>query len=40
MRFKGNSKQIGYLFQSFIVMYGADARIIDIQNSIYVVRGR
>lgn len=38
MRFKGNSKQIGYLFQSFIVMYGADAKIIDIQESILLVR--
>lgn len=38
MRFKGSSKQIGYLFQSFIVMYGADSKIIDIQESILLVR--
>lgn len=38
MMFKGNSKQIGYLFQSLITLYGSDVKILDIQKSILLVR--
>ena len=38
MRFKGNSKQIETLFIMLIQLYGADAKVIDIQKSVLQIR--
>lgn len=39
MRFKGSNKQIELIFYTLIQLYGADAKISDIQKSILLVRG-
>lgn len=38
MRFKGSNKQIELIFDTLIQLYGADAKITDIQKSILLVR--
>lgn len=38
MRFKGRNKQIELIFDTLILLYGADAKITDIQKSILLVR--
>lgn len=38
MRFRGRNKQIELIFNTLIQLYGADAKISDIQKSILVVR--
>lgn len=38
MSLKGNAKQIQEQLKTLIKMFGADAKIIDIQNSILEIR--
>ena len=38
MSFKGNAKQIQEQLQILIKMFGSNARVIDIQNSILEIR--
>lgn len=38
MRFKGRNKQIELIFDTLIQLYGADAKITDIQKSILLFR--
>lgn len=38
MSFKGNAKQIQEQLQILIKMFGANSRVIDIQNSILEIR--
>lgn len=39
MRFKGNNKQLEAWFQTLISIYGANAKIADIEKSVKAVRG-
>lgn len=39
MRFKGSNKQLKTWFDTLIMIYGADAKIADIQKSVAAVRG-
>lgn len=38
MSFKGNAKQIQEQLQALIKMFGSNAKVIDIQNSILEIR--
>ena len=38
MSFKGNAKHIQEQLQTLIKMFGPDARVVDIQNSIFEIR--
>lgn len=38
MRFKGSNKQLSLIFNMLIQLYGAEAKILDIQKSILVFR--
>lgn len=40
MRFKGSNKQIELIFSTLIQIYGADAKIATIQQSILSTRRR
>lgn len=39
MRFKGNNEKLEMWFQTLICLYGENAKIVDIQKSIQIVRG-
>lgn len=39
MRFKGSNKQLKAWFDTLISIYGANAKIADIEKSVKVIRG-
>lgn len=39
MRFKGSNKQLKAWFDTLISIYGASAKIADIERSVRAVRG-